>query len=103
MQLLQYPLNFGINIAPHGCLTPDFSDSGNVAQLLPTFAINNNNFSNVAVSVHMPLRQNDMAMHNIYNDCYYMGSGCGIIKASLRHTATGKLRVLQLQRYKIVK
>ncbi len=76
-------------------------DSGAVTDIIPEVSLNGQAYGNAARSAHKPLTGRDTSM--VYNDCFYVNQNAGIIKLVFDHPTTSVHRVLELQRYHIVR
>ena len=75
-------------------------DSGAIINISPNFYLNGINYGNTIESFHTN------AYHNpdiIYTDYFYISSQAGIVKVIFNHPQSSVYRVLELQRYNIVK
>ena len=96
LQPFTYPFRLGNSALSDGCLM--YPDSACVTDIIPVVSINNQNFSNT-VQLNHAGRANIAA----YNDCFYTSPEAGFVKIVFDHPAVSIHRVLELQRYKIVR
>lgn len=97
--LFTWPLATGIAANSSGCV-PGF-DSGAVTDVIPEVAVSGQAYTNAARSAHMPFSGGHTRLS--YNDCFYVNQKAGIIKIIFDHPADSVHRVLELQRYHLVK
>ena len=97
LQPFTYPFKTGnsTNIID-GCLL--YADSGYVPNI-STMNLNNQDFANTAQFNH----QGRSNTGYVYDDCFYLCPGTGFIKVAFNQPIDSDYRVLELQRYKIVK
>ena len=76
-------------------------DSGYANQIIPSIKINTIQFDNTVVSVHK--NYSNRVPLIIYSDVYYISQSAGLIKVIFNHLQDSIYRVLELQRYHIVK
>ena len=96
LQPFTYPFRLGNSTLSEGCLM--YPDSACVTDIIPIVSINNQNFSNT-VQLNHAGRTNIAA----YNDCFYTSPEAGSVKIVFDHPTVAVHRVLELQRYKIVR
>ena len=75
-------------------------DSGGVTDIIPQVSLSGQTFDNAARSAHS---QSTYDTSMAYNDCFYVNQSAGIIKVVFDHPTLSVHRVLELQRYHIVK
>ena len=97
--LFTWPLAAGKTISGSGC--EPGTDSGAVTDIIPEVALGGQSYNNAARSLHSPSsgRTNNL----YYNDCFYVNQEAGIIKLVFKHPSDSVHRVLELQRYHLVK
>jgi hypothetical protein len=95
-KLFTYPIRTGNVHNSTGCLLS--LDSGGVTDIINEMAMNNNSYSNTAKCNRS--QQNNMYS---YNDWFYVSPAAGFVKLVFNHPMDSVYRVLQLQRYHIVK
>ena len=97
--LFTWPLSTGSAGSSSGCV-PGF-DSGSVADIIPEVALNGLSYSNAARSIHAPFSERSQSM--VYNDCFFVNQEAGIIKIVFDHPSDSVHRILELQRYHLVR
>jgi|GEM_PF-799847 len=75
-------------------------DSGAVTDIVPVMSFSGQNFVNAARSKHDNISGTPCYS---YNDCFYVNEDAGIIKLVFNHPQDSVYRVLELQRFRIVK
>lgn len=95
--LFTWPLAIG-NVSYSGCVR--YPDSGGVDVLIPEVSLGGQSYMNAARSSHSPL-YNDQSQQ--YADYFYVNPDAGLIKVVFTHPADSVHRVLELQRYHIVR
>ncbi len=75
-------------------------DSGSVTDIIPQVSMSGQTYNNAARSAHSQ-STHDTSM--AYNDCFYVNQAAGIIKVVFDHPTLSVHRVLELQRYHIVR
>jgi len=95
--LFNFPFITGYVPLSLACIPP--LDSGYIAGILPTFISDTSSFINVALVPHAASN----APLQVYNDLYYVSPDAGLVKIVFNHPEYGIYRVLELQRYNIVK
>ena len=96
--LFHYPLKVEAANPTSGCVL--LFDAGAVTDIVPVMSFSGQNFTNTARSKHDNLSGTP---YYAYNDCFYVNEDAGIIKLVFNHPQDSVHRVLELQRYKIVK
>ena len=99
LTLFKYPFRLGNASNFSGCV-PSL-DAGSVTDIIPVMSVNNQNFSNAARSDHTSANTGNPNV--VYNDCFYVNLSAGIVKIVFDHPQPSVHRVLELQRYHIVR
>ena len=99
LTLFKYPFRLGDASNISGCV-PSY-DIGSLTDIIPVISLNNQNFSNAARSNHANSTTGNTNV--IYNDCFYVNMSAGIVKIIFDHPSSSVHRVLELQRYHIVR
>ncbi|MCD6013832.1 MAG: hypothetical protein K0Q79_3694 [Flavipsychrobacter sp.] len=103
MILARYPVQAGYMPPVHeGCVYGGSPDSAYVKDVLPSFTLNGRTFNNTIVSGHMPSKLFDPAEAD-YVDYFYLSEDAGVVKMILAPKGSSMQRVLELQRYHIIK
>jgi len=100
--LAKYPFKTGSYNVYAGCVYPELTDSAAVTEIIPSFAVNNLQFPNTALSAHAPKWFPTAPAHYYYNDRFYLSPGVGLVKVVFNHPVQSVNRVLELERYHIV-
>jgi hypothetical protein len=95
---ISYPFTQGGQSLNSGCVLS--FDSASVSGIAPSMNINNQSYTNTAKVNHTGI---STFTQFTYDDCFYICPGIGFVKLVFNHPADSVFRVLELQRYKIVK
>ena len=97
--LFSWPLAVSKTQSSSGC-DPGL-DSGAVTDIIPEVAVGGQSYTNAARSAH--LISSGMSNNLYYNDCFFVNQEAGIIKIVFDHPSDSVHRVLELQRYHLVR
>ena len=96
--LFKYPFRIGANGSSLGC---EPSPDSSLTDIIPEVSLNNQSFTNAAKSDHSLSAWPHSRFP--YNDCFYVNETAGMVKIVFNHPKDFVHRVLELQRYKIVR
>ena len=97
LTLFKYPFVTGATGSQSGCVL--YFDNGTVADIIPVVSLNGESYQNSARSAHTLSPGGSGG----YNDCFYVNASAGIVKLVFDHPSVAVHRVLELQRYHLVR
>jgi hypothetical protein len=97
MQPFTYPFATGVSTNHPGCVL--YPDSAYVPAVMPVVSENGKSFTNTTLLVH----QNPASFDLPYYSCFYASPDAGFVKVVIDHPTDSVHRVLELQRYKLVR
>lgn len=97
--LFTWPLDTGIITRSVGCLLNP--DSGAVTNIMPALSLNGQEYAQAARCFHSCSQRGSTDF--MYSDYFYVSKDAGLVKVIFHHPSSGVQRVLELQRYHLVR